>query len=544
MPALQVVLVERTLASLSPASPAAPQSWVSVLLLAAVIGVAFPLGQCATAANQRLALRMRSQYQASALDYIASAGPEAIARPEVVQRAQTAHEAASTVETVPGDVVRLFGMIGTALALSLALSARAPLTALLILAALVPTVWVFTRIARAERAGWPLIGASTRRAQYASEQLLQQRTGTELAALGTSGAVAALAMRRRQESVAILDRLIATAMRWELVSGVLTAGLLASALLVLFHEVPEPAIAAAALAGAISGLHATRNVGYAAGGIVTAASRMAEIDACRVSHEHRGHAEVVEHAQTLEARGISIRYPGSSAPAVHEVGIHARRGEMIAVVGPNGAGKTSLVHALIGAVEAEGLVLVDGVDLSAQPIRGRLDRFGLLTQEFGRYEFTVRESVALGRPGEVTDEEIWQALVAARADRIVAQLPGQLDAQLGQQWHGSGLSGGQWQRLALARIHLRRAGIWVLDEPTSAIDAETEEEIFEDLRATGAERITIVISHRAWTLRSMDRIYVMDRGHVVQVGTYEELAARPGRFAEMFQSQGIGPEAH
>ena len=135
------------------------------------------------------------------------------------------------------------------------------------------------------------------------------------------------------------------------------------------------------------------------------------------------------------------------------------------------------------------------------------------------------------------DHAIQQALYRAHAEGVVARLPDGVDTQLGQQWHGVGLSGGQWQRLALARIHLRGAGIWILDEPTSAIDAETEEEIFRDLHASRPDRIAIMVSHRAWTLRTMDRIYVMDEGHIVQQGRYEELLRRPGRFAEIFALQ-------
>ena len=120
---------------------------------------------------------------------------------------------------------------------------------------------------------------------------------------------------------------------------------------------------------------------------------------------------------------------------------------------------------------------------------------------------------------------------------MVRGLPGQLDAQLGEQWGGSGLSGGQWQRLSLARIYLRDAPILILDEPTSAIDAETEETIFDELRKNRRDKITIVISHRAWTLRHMDRVYVMDDGVVSEAGSYEELMSAGGRFVQLFRGQ-------
>ncbi|MGO2585366.1 MAG: ATP-binding cassette domain-containing protein, partial [Brachybacterium tyrofermentans] len=197
------------------------------------------------------------------------------------------------------------------------------------------------------------------------------------------------------------------------------------------------------------------------------------------------------------------------------------------------------VNALLGLVTPqEGQVLLDGVGCAELSEAARLARFGLLTQEFGRFELTVREAVRLGSPREdVTDEEVWTALRSAHAEAMVEAMPDGLDQQLGEQWGGVGISGGQWQRLALARIYLRDAPVWVLDEPTSAIDAEAEQEIFHELQRTKHTRITVVVSHRAWTLKEMDRIYVIDEGRVAEQGTYEELLALDGRFAAIFAEQ-------
>jgi ATP-binding cassette, subfamily B, bacterial len=135
------------------------------------------------------------------------------------------------------------------------------------------------------------------------------------------------------------------------------------------------------------------------------------------------------------------------------------------------------------------------------------------------------------------------ALTGARAAELVTTMPDELDTQLGDQWeNGVGVSGGQWQRLALARIYARNAPIWVLDEPTSAIDAEAEYEVFSQLRRTRADRITIVVSHRAWTLRGMDRIYVLDDGRIVESGSFDQLVSAGGRFAALFRSQ-MAPSA-
>nr|WP_281361731.1 ABC transporter ATP-binding protein [Nakamurella aerolata] len=242
----------------------------------------------------------------------------------------------------------------------------------------------------------------------------------------------------------------------------------------------------------------------------------------------------------MEASGVSVVYPRAAATALNDASVLARRGEMIALVGANGAGKTTLVRALVGLVRvSSGAVLVDGRRLTDLPLTERLSHFGLLTQEFGRYELTVRQAVLLGLPEgvDVADDAIWRALEIAHLAALVADLPDGLDTQLGEQFGGTGLSGGQWQRLALARIAVRNAGIWILDEPTSTVDAETEREIFGELLQHRRHRITIVVSHRAWTLKGMDRIYVLDAGRIVQCGSYEELLGTPGRFRELFAEQ-------
>jgi ATP-binding cassette subfamily B protein len=409
---------------------------------------------------------------------------------------------------------------------------------LLVLAALVPTVLAFTGISRMEARGWPTVAAADRRAAYATEQLVQQRPGTELAVLGTGRKVADLIAVRRTEATGVLDRMIGRAMLWELAAALATAALFGAALVALVRGGASGAGTAAAVAGTISGLNAIRLCGYAFGTIITAAPQARIYRRFVASVPPAAPQVVVREVRSLELDRVSFTYPGADRPALHDVSIRAERGEMIALVGVNGAGKTTAVNALVGMLTPRtGRVLLDGRDAAALTESERLGHFGLLVQEFGKFEFGLRDVVALGAPDPVTDDAVRRALVLAQAESFTRRLPG-LDAQLGQQWGGTGISGGQWQRLALARIHLRGAGVWILDEPTSAIDAEAEREIFSELRRTRHERITVVVSHRAWTLRDMDRIYVLDEGVVVQEGRYDELLAMDGgRFAEMFREQ-------
>ncbi len=171
--------------------------------------------------------------------------------------------------------------------------------------------------------------------------------------------------------------------------------------------------------------------------------------------------------------------------------------------------------------------------------------FGFLFQDYGRFELTIRQYVTLGVPGSPSEAAIWRALQDARADRLVARMPDGVDTQLGEQWHGRTISGGEWQRLALARVFLRlalarvflrNAPVWILDEPTSAVDAATEEEVFACLAERSTAHSTLVVTHRASTLRHADLIHVMVEGRIVQTGDYHELCSRGGPFRSLFEA--------
>ncbi len=214
------------------------------------------------------------------------------------------------------------------------------------------------------------------------------------------------------------------------------------------------------------------------------------------------------------------------------------RGEMIAIVGRNGAGKTTLLNALLGlAPIRSGTVFADGQQVTPAAQDWWLGSFGSMAQDFGKYEVTIDDAVRLGSAANRDARDVYEALRAARADTFVKRLREGTATQLGEMWGGDGLSGGQWQRLALARVYLRNADVWILDEPSSAIDTETEIELFEELRNSSSERATIVVSHRAWTLRDMGRIYVMDEGEIVEEGRFDDLISTNGTFAQLFREQ-------
>jgi len=245
----------------------------------------------------------------------------------------------------------------------------------------------------------------------------------------------------------------------------------------------------------------------------------------------------------VEFNNITFSYPGGTEPALAGLNLRIRGGELIALVGENGAGKSTLVKLLLrfydpdqGSVRAGG---VDLKDLDPETLRGRI---GVLFQDYASYELTVRENVMMGRPDvKVDDERVMEALQDARSEWLVKKMPNGLDSKVGRLFEGGhDLSGGEWQRLALARLMYRDADIWILDEPTSSLDPEAEAAIFAELKENLKGRIGIVISHRFSTVRIADRIAVVADGRVTELGTHEDLLAAQGRYAQLFELQAAG----
>lgn len=540
VPSLQVVLMADFVSALAGADRftdvAAPFAGL-VLLIAFTGPVEAIVGTLQWRVVDLIGLHSKEQVAAT----LATLPPTVLADPTAAADIEAGNKAAEDeISFLYPFVLSLLRDVLSVIGVFLTLTTMSPLAAVLVLISLVPMLVASQRITRISSRMWDDVGPLYWRSRYLHQHLVTTAPSIELTSLGATGQISAKVADTVGRITERKARTYLPMLAWRLLAGGATSLLLAGALAALVVGVHYGPAAAGGVYGVMAAMGAVGSLGSNLGQIVEGGAPFERYEKLLAMRREPHRPVVADEARSLVVTGVSHTYAGKDSPALHGLDLRIGQGSIVALVGVNGAGKTTSVNAIVGTLDPQhGTIAIDGRTREDMPFQEWVGHFGTLTQEFGRYELTVRDSLLLGTPrADVSDAELWAALEAANAAGMVRGFADGLDQQLGSQWDGGvGLSGGQWQRISLARIHLRGAPIWILDEPTSAIDAEAEQDIFRELQRSKAGRITIVVSHRAWTLRGMDEILVVDEGRVVERGRYDELLLRGGRFAEIFAEQ-------
>jgi ATP-binding cassette subfamily B protein len=249
----------------------------------------------------------------------------------------------------------------------------------------------------------------------------------------------------------------------------------------------------------------------------------------------------IQHGFVFE--NVGFKYHNSDRFANRHLNFTLAAGEKLALVGENGAGKTTLVKLLARLYDpSEGRILLDGYDLREYDLAELRKNVGVIFQDYIRYQMTAAQNIAVGNIAEVENRELVErSAQKSMADAMIQRLAGKYDQALGRRFNqGVELSGGEWQKIALARAYMKDAQLLILDEPTSALDARAEYEVFQRFADLTEGKTAVLISHRFSTVRMADRILVLDKGELLEIGSHEELLAKEGRYAELFKLQAMG----
>jgi len=462
---------------------------------------------------------------------------------DAMQRARDRglYSASQVVTNVLDCVTGVVGIVATALVVAV----LQPVLLVLLLLAELPGGWAAVRSARIGYITNFALADSHRRKWILSDLMAERRTAAELRSFTLRSfmleRVARLAAYTRDTQMKAASRQALTRVTAQAAGGLATAGVYAALGILL-------AIGALPLAVAGTAVLAIRSAQTSLNTLLYAVNQCYEEGlyfsdyltfcadaASRIPPPGTQPAPAVFGRITTDA--VTFTYPGASRPALHEVSIEIRHGEVVALVGENGSGKTTLAKVLSGLYRPDsGVVRWDQTvigDVDAESLR---ERIAVIAQDHANWPLTVRHNIAMGR--EADPAALDRAAQASGADTVIGKLPHGYDTLLDRHFKdGAELSGGQWQRIAAARGFYRSAPLLIMDEPTAALDARAEYALFSSIRGHAAGRSVLLITHRLASVRHADRIYVLRDGEVIEQGGHADLLALGGQYAELFTLQ-------
>jgi ATP-binding cassette subfamily B protein len=515
-------------------------------LLAGAFGLRALLGIVVANIATRLSPRITRAAQVKILDAAVGAELSAYDHPGFTERQEAANRGAEASRDLLTQAQDFLASLASLIAAAGVMTVLHPLLLPLLLLAALPKGWASIKGARVEYQASRDTGTARVTLNHLRWFILTKSSADQI----RSGTMGGFLLNRFREIGGRIDATTDKAAHtsaWYSLLGAATGGIATGVVwAALFGLLASGRMSLAAAGAAVVAL---RTVSSSLAGMVGYGTRLFRSglyldEWSRFISEAGGHrinrGTIIPAApRSVKATSVTYVYPGADKPALNDVTVEVRRGEILALVGENGSGKTTLSRLLCGLyLPTSGAVTWDGADTKDLDPQTMWTHTTLVPQEFTKWPEIVRDNITLGQAHSEGDQAIHEAAERSGAHEVVAELRNGLDTLLSHhEFGGVELSGGQWQRIAIARGFYRRAGLLVMDEPTSALDARAEHRIFAGLRKIATDQAGVLVTHRLANVRVADRIVVLDHGRIIQTGTFEELVAAPGLFRELWELQ-------
>jgi ATP-binding cassette subfamily B protein/ATP-binding cassette subfamily C protein len=518
----------------------------SLILVAAATAARSGISTAAGWAQSRLEPRVDQSVEVRLYDLTSQVELTAFDDPDFHERMQRARDRGmySAAQVVNNVINCMTAFVGIAAAATV-VGVLNPILLAVLLVAQLPGAWAAVRSARIRYVTRFALIDSYRRKYILAELIAERRTAAELRSFTMRSflldRVSRLAAYARNAELAAARRQAITKVAASVMGGIATAGVYAALGGLLAAGALPLSVAGTAVLAIRSAQAALQQLMYAVNQCYEEGLYFSDYlafcaDALSRLQPPARKPAPAEFEQIL-ASGVTFSYPGAAEPALRDVNVEIRRGEVIALVGENGSGKTTLAKVLAGLYQpGSGSIRWDSTSISDVDGESLRERIAVIAQDHGNWPLTVRHNITMGR--SLDQELLVSAAGASGADTVISGLSRGYDTLLARQFKdGAELSGGQWQRIAAARGFYRVAPLLIMDEPTAALDARAEYALFSSIRTLALDRSVLIITHRLASVRHADRIYVLAHGQVIEAGTHSELMKLGGQYAELYTLQ-------